>query len=62
MKKSAMPDAVDDLIFGVGGAILSPGPGTAELVLAALVALAFAVSAVKTWLAGHRDPWRHGQS
>ena len=56
MEMSAMPDAVDDLIYQVGGAIVSPGPGTAELALAIVVALAFAASALKTWLGGERDP------
>ncbi len=54
-----MPDSVETLLYGVGGAIVSPGPGTAELVLAALVALAFVASAVKTFVAAGRDPWRH---
>jgi hypothetical protein len=61
MEVSAMPDAVDHIAYAVGGAFVSPGPGAAELMLALLVALAFAASAVRTWLEGHKEPWRRGR-
>jgi hypothetical protein len=62
MEVQAMPDSVDEIVFAVGEALVAPGPGTAELILAALVALAFAASAVKTWMADGRPSRRRGRS
>ncbi len=45
-----MPDSLEDVVYAVGDAIIAPSLGHGELVLAALVALAFAASAVKTWM------------
>jgi hypothetical protein len=41
-----MQDSLEDIAYKVGGAIVSPGLGTAELFVAALVACGFAFSAV----------------
>jgi hypothetical protein len=55
-----MPDSVEDIAYAVGGAFVSPGLGSAELLLALIVALAFLASAVQTLLARHRGEshWR----
>jgi hypothetical protein len=55
-----MPDPIEDIAFAVGDAIVAPGVGSAELLVALLVAGAFIASAVQTWLARHRgeDGWR----
>jgi hypothetical protein len=55
-----MPDNIEDFAYAIGGAIVSPGLGTAELLVALLVACAFLASAVQTWLGRHRGghDWR----
>jgi hypothetical protein len=54
-----MPDALEDVVYAVGDAIVAPGLGHGELILAFVVALAFAGSAVKTWRRrGTREGWR----
>jgi hypothetical protein len=57
-----MQDSVEDVVYAVGDAFVSSNLGTAELMVAALVALFFAFSAVRT-LAKGRDGWhiRHKQ-
>ena len=45
---------VEEIVYAVGEAIVGPSLGQAELIVALLVAIAFAASAVKTWLG--RDP------
>jgi hypothetical protein len=45
-----MQESVEDIAVAVGGAIVAPGIGSAELVVALLVALAFVASAVLTFL------------
>ena len=54
-----MPDSIEDIAYTVGGALVSPGVGTAELLVAAIVALAFVASAVQTWLSRgrHAQDW-----
>ena len=56
----AMPDSVEGIAYTVGGALVSPGVGSAELLVSALVALAFVASAVQTWLSRgrHVKDWR----
>jgi hypothetical protein len=59
-----MPESVEDTAVAVGGAIVAPGLGSAELIVALLVALAFAASAVLTFLprrAAETD-WRRHRS
>ena len=46
-----MQDSFEEIAYAVGGAIVSPGLGTAELIVAALVACGFAFSAVHSLLA-----------
>jgi hypothetical protein len=41
-----MQDSFEEIAYTVGGAIVSPNLGTAELLVAALVACGFAFSAV----------------
>jgi hypothetical protein len=55
-----MTGSVEDIALAVGDAIVSPGLGSAELVVALLVALAFVASAVLTGLSRHGDDggWR----
>lgn len=55
-----MPDTLEDVAYAVGGAIVSPGLGSAELLLALIVALAFVASAIHTWRVRHRgeEQWR----
>jgi hypothetical protein len=44
----AMPHALQDAVYTLGGALVAPGLGHAELILAVVVALAFAGSALRT--------------
>ena len=55
-----MPDPIEDFAYAVGDAIVAPGLGSAELLLAIVVAGAFIASAVQTWLARNRGEagWR----
>ena len=55
-----MPDSFEAIAYAVGGALVSPGLGTAELYLALIVALAFVASGVHTWLVRNRgeENWR----
>jgi hypothetical protein len=41
---------VEAVVLAVGQAMVGPSLGQAELIVALLVALAFAASAVRTWL------------
>ena len=59
-----MQESVEDIAVAVGGAIVAPGLGSAELIVALLVALAFVASAVLTFLprrAAETD-WRQHRS
>jgi hypothetical protein len=62
VRSRAMQDSIEDAVYAVGDAFVSSSLGTAELMVAALVALVFAFSAVRT-LAKSRDGWhiRHKQ-
>jgi hypothetical protein len=55
-----MQDSVEDVAFAVGNAFVSSSLGTAELIVALLVALAFGLSAVQTLAKGRADEegWR----
>jgi hypothetical protein len=55
-----MPDSFEDIAYAVGDAFVSSRLGTAELLIALLVALAFALSAVQTFLTREKDKddWR----
>jgi hypothetical protein len=53
-----MQDSVEDIALAVGNAFVSPSLGTGELILALLVALAFALSAVQTAAKGRSDEHR----
>ena len=57
-----MQDSVEDVVYAVGDAFVSSSLGAAELIVAALVALIFAFSAIRTVAKG-RDGWhvRHKQ-
>ncbi|HEY8384391.1 MAG TPA: hypothetical protein VIL09_19800 [Microvirga sp.] len=55
-----MSESLDEIVYAVGGALVSPGPGSAELILAALVAAVFVASAVKT-LVATRSPTRRSR-
>jgi hypothetical protein len=59
-----MQESVEDIAVAVGGAIVAPGIGSAELVVALLVALAFVASAVLTFLPrrGEETDWRPHRS
>ena len=45
-----MPDMMETFFYTLGDAMVAPGVGHAELVLAFLMGIAFTVMAVKTWL------------
>ncbi|MCB8821602.1 hypothetical protein [Microvirga rosea] len=47
-----MQDSLEEIAFTVGGAVVSPGIGSAELVLALLVAFGFLGSALYTLFRG----------
>lgn len=51
-----MQDSLEEIAYTVGGAVVSPGVGSAELIVAVLVACGFLVSALHSLFAG-----RHGQ-
>ncbi len=51
-----MPNVLEEVVYTVGDAVVAPGLGHAELILAFLVALAFAARAVKSWLERGPDP------
>jgi hypothetical protein len=55
-----MQDSIEELAYTVGGAIVSPNLGAAELVLALLVACGFALSAIHSAFAGQTNErrWR----
>ena len=55
-----MQGSIEDVAYMVGGAIVSPNLGTAELILALLVACGFAFSAVQSLFDRHKDDghWR----
>jgi hypothetical protein len=55
-----MHDSFEEIACAVGGAFVSSRLGTAELLVALLVAVAFALSAVQTFLFRDRnkDDWR----
>jgi hypothetical protein len=53
-----MQDSLEDVAFAVGDAFVSSSLGTAELLVALVVALAFALSAVQTVVARDKDDWR----
>jgi hypothetical protein len=55
MEVEAMQDSVEDVVFAVGDAFVSSSLGTSELIVALLVALAFALSAVQTLAKGRPD-------
>ena len=49
-----MPEPIEDFAFAVGDAIVSPSLGSAELVVALVVAGIFVASAVQTLFGRHR--------
>jgi hypothetical protein len=53
-----MQDSFEDVAFAVGDAFVSSGLGTAELLVALVVALAFVLSAVQTVVHKDKDDWR----
>jgi hypothetical protein len=59
-----MQESVEDIAVAVGGALVSPGLGSAELIVALLVALAFVASAVLTLLPRRDEEtdWRQHRS
>jgi hypothetical protein len=50
-----MQESLDDIAYAVGDAFVSSNIGTAELILALVVALVFVASAVQTLIAGRPD-------
>jgi hypothetical protein len=46
MEDRSMQDSLEDIVQGLGGALVAPGLGSAELVIAALVACAFLLGAL----------------
>jgi len=51
-----MQDTLEDIVYSLGDAIVSPGLGSAELILAVLVAFGFLLSAIYSIFAkGDRD-------
>jgi hypothetical protein len=56
----AMQDSVEDVVFAMGDAFVTSSLGASELLIAVLVALAFALSAVQTLARGRADEdhWR----
>jgi hypothetical protein len=56
----AMQDSVEDVVYAVGDAFVTSSLGSAELLIALLVAIAFALSAVQTLARGRTDDdhWR----
>jgi hypothetical protein len=53
-----MPDVLEEVLYTLGDAVVAPGVGHAELILAFLVTLAFTAMAVMTWLGRGTDPDR----
>jgi hypothetical protein len=55
-----MQESVEDVVYAVGDAFVTSSLGTSELLIALLVALAFALSAVQTIARGRSDEdhWR----
>lgn len=51
-----MPEVLENIAFAIGGGLVSPGVGAAELVLGLLVGLGFAWSAIRAALAGCHPP------
>ena len=51
-----MQGSLEEIAYTLGGAVVSPGPGSAELIVALLVAFGFVVSALVSLV-----PGRHGQ-
>jgi hypothetical protein len=60
MEGSTMSGSIEEVAYTVGGAIVSPNLGSAELILALLVGCGFAFSAIHAAFSGHkdRDHWR----
>ncbi|QFU17290.1 hypothetical protein [Microvirga thermotolerans] len=50
-----MQESLEEIAYTLGGAVVSPGPGTAELVVALIVACGFLASALLSLF-----PGRHG--
>ena len=55
-----MPEAFEDIAYTVGGGLVSPGIGAAELALGLLVGLAFAWSALRAGLPGRHHHQERG--
>jgi hypothetical protein len=53
-----MQGSIEDMAYTVGGAIVSPNLGAAELVVALLVACGFAYSAIQSAITGRKDEAR----
>jgi|tagenome__1003787_1003787.scaffolds.fasta_scaffold16606554_1 hypothetical protein len=55
-----MQASVEDVVYAVGDAFVTSSLGTSELLIAVLVALAFALSAIQTLARGRSDEdhWR----
>jgi hypothetical protein len=55
-----MQDSVEDVVLAMGDAFVTSSLGASELLVALLVALAFALSAVQTLTRGrsNEDGWR----
>ncbi|MBM6592783.1 hypothetical protein [Microvirga pudoricolor] len=53
-----MQGSIEDMAYTVGGALVSPSLGSAELILALLVACGFAFSAIQSAVAGRKDEAR----
>ncbi|WP_162559287.1 hypothetical protein [Microvirga sp. 17 mud 1-3] len=51
-----MQGSLEEIAYTLGGAVVSPGPGSAELIVALLVAFGFIVSALVSLV-----PGRHSQ-
>ena len=46
---------VEEIVYALGEAIVGPSLGQSELIVAVLVAVAFAASAVRTWIGGDAE-------
>ena len=50
-----MQDSLEEIAYTLGGAVVAPGPGSAELIVALLVACGFFVSALVSLVPGRHD-------
>ncbi|MBZ6078306.1 hypothetical protein [Microvirga puerhi] len=50
-----MQDSLEEIAYTVGGAVVSPSIGSAELILALLVACGFLFSAFHSLFSGHHE-------